>query len=115
MQAHGDDGEARQRRQHIEMCADDLPEQRGGGAQRDKDGGKTGDEQDGGQSHIAPRGLHALVGELLQRGARDEGEIGRDQRQHAGAQEREHPGKGGGGKGDICGQKATSAVGTHGV
>ena len=97
VQAHGDDGQSRRPREHLDILPDDLAERRGCGAQRDEDGGKARDEEEACQRHVAAGAAFVVVGDLLDGRAGDEGQVGRHQRQHAGAQEGQEPRSRGGG------------------
>ena len=82
-----------------------LPEQRaeegGGRAQRDEHRRKARDEQHRRNHRVTPRVRLPLDRQGLQRSAREIAEIGRRQRQHAGAEKREQSCAHGGGIGNV--------------
>ncbi len=91
MQAHRDDEQPGDQRQDLDMGAHDLPECRGGRAERHEHRGETGNEQERREQRVAPRARFAALGQFLDRRAGDEGEVRRHQRQDAWAQKRKHP------------------------
>ena len=99
MQAHQHDGKAGDGGCHIHLItedrdreADELPERlakhRGAGPQRDENRRKSQHETQRRKKGAAllGNGCAIAVGQLIERGAGDEAQIGRHQRQHAGAQ-----------------------------
>ena len=79
----------------------DGAEFRGGRAEGDEDGGETSNEEERGQENVAPRLGLALVDQRLDAGPRQIAEVGRGQRQHARAHERDKAGAEGGGERDV--------------
>ena len=82
-----------------------LPEERaeggGGRAEGDEYGGEAGDEEERGDENVPPRPGLALVDQRLDARPGQIAKIGRRQRQHAGADERDEPGAEGGRNGDV--------------
>ena len=92
MQAHDDDGDAGDDRELVGIEPQQPANRAGAGAERDEHGREPGDEQRGGEQHVALDQRRRLgAGQPLHGGAREIDQIGRHQRQHAGRQEADQP------------------------
>ena len=106
MKTHQHDGNAGEGGGHIHLVtedrngeADELPERlakhRGAGPQRDENRRKSQHETQRRKQGAALLGNRCAlaIGQLIERGAGDEAQVGRHQRQHAGAQKTDGAGK----------------------
>src|SRR5262249_2638138 len=92
MQAHQDDEDAGELGEKRQMRTDELPSSRGGGAEEHEDGGKT--EHEGkGSRHRAVARNRGIISQIVERGASDEAQIRRHQRQDARAEEAQEAAK----------------------
>jgi len=66
-------------------CRTSAPKTEAVAPQRDKDGGEAENEQERHENRVAPRPRFTFVDQLFQRSSREIAQIGRRQRQHAGA------------------------------
>ena len=103
MQAKKDDDPAGDLGKEIGVARDQLAHHGGRGAERDEHHGETQDEHDSSQQHPALSLVidRLVVGELFECDASDEAEIGRHQREHAGAEEAQEACKQRSGIGDV--------------
>ena len=81
-------------------CRIAWPERRGGRAQKHEDGGEARHEQEGGQDRPLADGAVVARAETVEGRAGEKGQIGRHQRQNAGAQEADEAAERRGGKGN---------------
>ena len=91
MQAHDDHAYTGRDRKPVAVLPKEGAEGRRRGPEGDEDRGESSDEQEGGQEDVAPRLGLALVRQRFDARAGHIGEIGRGQRQNAGADEGQKP------------------------
>ena len=103
MQPHDDDGQARDDGQGLVEAAEQGPEGRGGCAQGHEDGREARHEQQACQKSVAPGARGIPVLQVFEGGPGQKAQVGRDQRQHAGAEEGQQAGEESRGEGNVGG------------
>ena len=91
-------------------CRIAWPERRGGGAEQHEDGGEARHEQEGRQHRPLADGAVVARAETVEGRAGEKGQIGRHQRQNAGAQEADEAAERRGGKGNTEHGKPSSSL-----
>ena len=86
---------------HVDILPDEQPQGRGRGAEQDKDGREAGHEQKRRQNGTAAHAPIVPGLQLVEADAGEERQIGRDQRQHARADEADQPAERRRGKGNL--------------